>query len=1683
MHLAPVSRSSILSNDSVQDAVGEDREVVDAIAVDITFRNKNGDEIEPDGAISVSMSTSRSVSGESHQVLHIDDSGNASQVAGASADGASFEAGEFSIYVIVGQSINTVEYLSAADGKTYEVTVDLRGVTNIPEGAELVVEDVTQSEYDSYLNEAAKALKTNADAFTYAKLLDISIVYEGQEIQPNGKVGVEIQLKDGEDISNPQVVHFGQKTEVLDVAKTGNGVAFETSGFSIYAVVGEDGEGDNARMTLHFVVNGTEIAHMIVKNADSRDDLNTIIYDPGTGDTNNLIFKGWSLVEDYTVEDADTEWTTGAERGAMDIDDIRDWAEAKRIKEFEDAYVYAMLYDSYDISFFDEDNAIVHSDLLIFKAGDTNGVSYYINVPYEPKGQDFKFNGWYKDSDSTITPEMAPYPNQTTVTIKSDTMFSANPDEGHWLVFRENGDGASYTPPQFVLKNQKPTQPATDPTRNGYTFGGWYTDAACTSGNEFDFNAELTERTTVYAKWNVKNPADYTVIIWQQQVTGDQYDFVTSLHLSGTANTTVNSVSQRGTGNGAYARIGGTDYQYTGFHLKEFDQNVKIVPEGTSVVNVYYDRNEYTLTFQAPPEATASEGQRPWVYTYQTSDGVTLDQRQLYYHDGRWYQDRNGGGYWGYTYWNEWTGGVYSSNQYSQVKTITARYGADVSTNFPIVGTNGVTYNSGERWKPQTNSVGWSEVMLIVQTMPAGDVTFRLSAPVRPLKTMNYYVEALPTDTGTVTAPTLYDVDDNSVVSSGGKRFKLDFTLNARYNQVTIEDILTLDGFEILGVDKQKDNQNRWIRDTENNGTLNIYYTRIKKQIIYNDGVFVNGNGEAVSNAPAARTAMHKSAEILYGTSVADQENEYNPTLTGYVLEGWYLNKECAGDKFDFSTATMPKGGIQLYAKWVQVQYRVFLHANAKIDGVKDESLDWGGQKMSFRVDYNEQIAGGNPIKGTRDDYEIIGWYFDEALTQPFNFASYYLNDTTVTDTYDKTRSTELDKWSDTTESTNTDVNRFWIQRSLDLYAKWRAKLDGANGINVIYDATDAGYLNDGGTQVRYLEDSLIYKDSSAASAKGASTANAPTSEEDVAMQFLYWEVCKWTGEEELHGSEIDYSKFVGTGEHVYPGNDFTVLKANASMSEVEREDTEDPTKITHAKYTVLLRAVYGPKGAPTPTHITWYANNGTGETVTDKDLQINQAVDVKSATMFEREGYKFLGWARKVEVSNDEGVVQTIDGVSPTKLDKTYTEDDLFLKWDGTKFVATSSTEGVIAGNKVETIAADETSPYHGMVAVWETMKYTVSIQKTVVAGTAEDKATLFTIEYRYDDTSLEGGSVARKHDQEASVISEKVPYGTIVTVSETGYPAFEQSYKASRTTDDQRTKITPVDVAPETTDGGDFKITGDTVITVTNTRKVQDVIFVKNLEESQIAGDSSSVTAAEFTLSDGMNTYTANPASDGTVTFTGVLYGTYTLSETAVPTGYAAIAEHTVVVDENGYSIKLDGKDIAVEGVYTINDPKAETGSIRLVKTNEDGSKQLEGAVFEISIYDTERKTYLNPTNYEGIGSKNITGLKLGTRYQLKEIQAPDGYLLNGDAYYFQLKLNGTVQITDESGTVITNYSTMKISLNDKMISIKNDPGVELPKTGGPGTLPYTLGGFILMISALMYGFRMRRRERRLM
>lgn len=63
--------------------------------------------------------------------------------------------------------------------------------------------------------------------------------------------------------------------------------------------------------------------------------------------------------------------------------------------------------------------------------------------------------------------------------------------------FNMNGHGNAVSD-QCVQSGAAITQPA-DPTATGYTFAGWYADAACTQ--EWDFSTPVTAATTLYAKW------------------------------------------------------------------------------------------------------------------------------------------------------------------------------------------------------------------------------------------------------------------------------------------------------------------------------------------------------------------------------------------------------------------------------------------------------------------------------------------------------------------------------------------------------------------------------------------------------------------------------------------------------------------------------------------------------------------------------------------------------------------------------------------------------------------------------------------------------------------------------------------------------------------------------------------------------------------------------------------------------------------------------------------------------------------------------------------------------------------------------------------------------------------------------------------------------------------------------
>lgn len=71
-----------------------------------------------------------------------------------------------------------------------------------------------------------------------------------------------------------------------------------------------------------------------------------------------------------------------------------------------------------------------------------------------------------------------------------------------------NTNGADAIEDQTVLQGASPQKPS-DPAREGYTFVGWYRDAEF--AEEFDFDLPLDQNTTIYAKWSMTVPQNYSV--------------------------------------------------------------------------------------------------------------------------------------------------------------------------------------------------------------------------------------------------------------------------------------------------------------------------------------------------------------------------------------------------------------------------------------------------------------------------------------------------------------------------------------------------------------------------------------------------------------------------------------------------------------------------------------------------------------------------------------------------------------------------------------------------------------------------------------------------------------------------------------------------------------------------------------------------------------------------------------------------------------------------------------------------------------------------------------------------------------------------------------------------------------------------------------------------------------------
>lgn len=202
------------------------------------------------------------------------------------------------------------------------------------------------------------------------------------------------------------------------------------------------------------------------------------------------------------------------------------------------------------------------------------------------------------------------------------------------LTYNLNGSGASWTDSaenkfhtdRYGAAVTAPS--ANDLSRAGYAFGGWYTDEACTSGNEFTATTMPAENTPLYAKWNA-GEVNYTVNYYLQNVDGTTYP---------------DTPSETVSGSGVTGQTVNVQKSFKGF-VPKADSSTSITLKADSAQNVadiYYTRSQYMLTFKLGDGVTLDEGCAPndgsIYYGAEISTDMTNAKRTGYTFVG-WYED------------------------------------------------------------------------------------------------------------------------------------------------------------------------------------------------------------------------------------------------------------------------------------------------------------------------------------------------------------------------------------------------------------------------------------------------------------------------------------------------------------------------------------------------------------------------------------------------------------------------------------------------------------------------------------------------------------------------------------------------------------------------------------------------------------------------------------------------------------------------------------------------------------------------------------------------------------------------------------------------------------------------------------------------------------------------------------
>ena len=310
----------------------------------------------------------------------------------------------------------------------------------------------------------------------------------------------------------------------------------------------------------------------------------------------------------------------------------------------------------------------VHSTAI---ANAVNGFKVALPTDYEPNGK--VVTGWTAN-DAVFTADTV---------VTADTYVYPVTEDCYWVTF--NTTGGSMVASRSVTKGDTlDLRGVTAPTRTGYRFKGWST----TADGALISSVTPTADTTLYAVWE-GDDVKYMVVYWGENADDTNYSALATATLTGKVGSTVTLNATTGALPNSVS-----DGQHFKFYSSD---SATIRADGSSVLNVKFSRNIYTLTFR----------------------------------------EHKGG---------------YITGSYKTVATITAKYNASIFAEFGKHPFN-TTYN-GRAWEC-TDSGKYSYPLQTLDRMPGFNATFNLYAQSsNKLKTIYYYVQNVGTTVNSNRWPT-----------------------------------------------------------------------------------------------------------------------------------------------------------------------------------------------------------------------------------------------------------------------------------------------------------------------------------------------------------------------------------------------------------------------------------------------------------------------------------------------------------------------------------------------------------------------------------------------------------------------------------------------------------------------------------------------------------------------------------------------------------------------------------------------------------------------------------------------------------------------------------------------------------------------------------------------------------------